>query len=96
MTTFRWLGNLLLTLFAFLLFLAALGFVLANPEPVNLNLVVTAWQVPVGLGASLVAALLAGLLLGFFCGLMLAVSRGSRAKSRSNVTKEQVTEESSR
>lgn len=89
MTALRWLANFLLLLFACLLFLAVLGFVLANPHTVELNLLLAAWPVPVGLGAGLVVTFLAGLLLGVVCGLLLAVRKGGRAKSRSAATSEQ-------
>lgn len=68
----RRLANLVLLLLAILVFAIALLFVLGNPEPVSLELLITDWQPTAGAGAMLTGFLLTGLLLGVVLGLMMA------------------------
>ena len=68
----RRLVNLFFILLATLIFAVALLFVLGNPEPLALELLITDWQPSAGAGAMLTGFLLAGLLLGVVVGLSMA------------------------
>ncbi len=74
----RWLANFLLILLAGLLCFAGLLFLLGNPEPVSLELLVTAWQPRAPLGQWLLLFLLGGLVLGLAAGLLAGASLRKR------------------
>lgn len=80
----RWLFNILIILLAALLCFACLLFLIGNPEPVRLELLITAWQPQAPLGQWLLMFLLGGLLLGLLAGLLIAGAfRFPRRPSRS-------------
>ena len=68
----RWLINLLLFLFALAVFVLALLFVMANPEPVAVDMLFADWQPVVGLGQAVIGVLLVGLVAGFLLGLLIS------------------------
>ena len=78
----RWLLNFLIVLLALVLFLVCLLFLLGNPQPVRLELLITAWQPEAPLGQWLLLFLLGGIAAGLAAGLLLAgVLRLSRRRS---------------
>ena len=72
MRSVRWLLNLLLVLLTMTLLLAGILFLLGNPQPVALDLLVVAWQPSAALGQWLLAFLLCGLAIGLLAGLALS------------------------
>ncbi|MBZ2188157.1 hypothetical protein K8B33_03560 [Alcanivorax sp. JB21] len=72
MRAVRWLLNFLLVLLTLTLLLTGILFLLGNPQPVVLDLLVVAWQPSAALGQWLLAFLLCGIAIGLLAGLALS------------------------